>query len=216
MGVPASRRTHPLVKVAVAVAALGGLSVLFMRSLEDTRAEPFTVQASRLESWTLVTDGGADSDRPVLSLAPPPELPMRLFRQVFSRAGESLSTPTRPGIALALSAELGGAPVTPDELAALARDAGIGRGPLRPRCMGFRRESQQGSVRQIYFVVFDMPEFAAFRQGVAARLAVAGVTSFDASGLSPVMPLAAQPDFARWMPIVVDPDRDCIAPIETE
>lgn len=216
MDVPPSRRTHPLVKVAIAVAAIGGLAVLFMRTLEETRAEPFTVQASRLESWTLVTDGGAEPDSPVLALVPPPELPMRLFRQVFSRAGESLSTPTRPGIALALSAELGGAPVTPDELADLARQAGIGRGALRPRCMGFRRESRQGSVRQLYFVVFDMPEFATFRQAVAARVAVAGAASFDASGLSPVMPLAAQPDFARWMPIVVDLDRDCIAPIEIE
>lgn len=82
--------------------------------------------------------------------------------------------------------------------------------------MGFRRESGQGAVRQIYFVVFDMPEFTAFRGAVAARLAAAGVTGFDAGGLSPVMPLAGAPDVSGWMPMVVDEARDCLAPIETE
>jgi hypothetical protein len=152
----------------------------------------------------------------VLALTPPAELPLRLFRQVFSRAGESLSAPNAPGIGLVLASELRGAAVPMDELLAVAREAGLDRLRLNPRCMGYRRESQPGSTRQLYFVLFDMPEFAAFREALAARVSAQGETSFTAAGLAPVMMLAAAPDFSRWMPIVADAERDCVAPVEAE
>jgi hypothetical protein len=158
-----------------------------------------------------------DPDAPRLLLQPPAELPLRLFRQVFSRAAESLTTPAVPGIAFVLGREIEGSRVSPDALLALGRDAGIDRLTLVPRCMAYRRESQPGSTRQIYFVVFDMPQFARLRRDLASK--IDGATSpraLDPAALSPVMPLAAQPDFSRWMPIVVDPDRDCVAPIVVE
>lgn len=213
---PASRRTPALVKVAVVFALLAGVAFLFMRSLDVTRAEPYTVRPEHLGPWTLTPNPGAEGDRAVLALTPPAELPLRLFRQVFSRAGESLSTPTMPGIALVLADELRGGGMPVDDLLALARDAGLDRARLSPRCMGYRRESQPGSTRQLYFVLFDMPEFLAFRQALAARVTSPAGSPFTPGALSPVMMLAAAPDFSRWMPLVADPERDCVAPVVAE
>jgi len=213
---PPSRGSPALVKVAIVVALLGGVAFLFMRSLEVTRGEPYTVRAEHLAPWTLTPVPGAEGDRAVLALTPPAELPLRLFRQVFSRAGESLSTPNLPGIALVLASELGGAQAPLDELTALAREAGLDRARLSPRCMGYRRESQPGSTRQLYFVLFDLPEFERFRQAVAARVTAEAGSAFTPDALSPVMMLAAAPDFSRWMPIVADPERDCVAPVVAE
>lgn len=209
------RRTHPLVKVAVGLLLLAGVAVLFWRSLDESRAEPYTVRADQLSGWKLVSGATTDPESPLIVLQPPPELPMRLFRQVFARAGESLSTPMTPGIALVLGGELGASAPSADELLALARASGLEGLTVSPRCMGYRRESQPGSIRQLYFVLFDMPEFARFRQALAERLDT-GVPHFDPAALSPVMPLAAQPDFSRWMPIVAEAEMDCIAPVAAE
>lgn len=210
------RRTHPLVKLAVAVLLLVGIAVLFWRSLDESRAEPYTVRPDQLTGWKLAAGTAGDPDSALLMLQPPPELPMRLFRQVFGRAGESLSTPAAPGIVLVLRGELGTAAPPVDELLQLARASGLESGALNARCMAYRRESQPGSVRQLYFVLFDMPEFSTFRRALADRVKDAMVPRFDPAALSPVMLLAAQPDFSRWMPIVADAETDCVAPIAAE
>ncbi len=210
------RRTSPLVKAAIGFVLLVVVAGLFWRSLDDSRAEPYTVRPDQLSGWTLVAGTSSEPDAPLLQLQPPPELPMRLFRQVFGRAGESLSTPAAPGIALALRAEVGGTAPPAEDLLSLAREAGLEGLTLDPRCMAYRRESQPGSIRQLYFVLFDMPEFARFREALAARLGDATVPPFDPAALSPVMLLAAQPDFSRWMPVVADVEKDCVAPIAAE
>lgn len=202
-------------KAVIALLLAAGLAVLFMRSLDDARAEPFLVRPQHLEGWTLASNPSAQGEQWLIGLTPPPEMPMRLFRQTFSRAGESLSTPLQPGIGLVLADELKGATLPADDLLALARDSGIDRAAIRARCMGYRRESQPGSVRQLYFLIFDMPEFSAFRTALASRAAAAGAAGFRAESLSPVMLLAGQPDVSRWMPIVVQ-DSDCLAPIDLE
>ncbi len=212
-----SRRRNPLVKIAVGLLILTGIAVLFWRTLDDARAEPYTVRAQHLSGWTLAEGVGAESA--LIGLQPPPELPMRLFRQVFSRAGESLSTPAAPGIPLVLRAELAGAAAPPSaaDLLALAREAGLDGLTLTPSCMGYRRESGPGSIRQLFFVLFDMPEFTRFRAALAARVNTPDDPAFQPGALSPVMMMAAaQPDFSRWMPITADPAADCIAPVVLE
>jgi hypothetical protein len=213
---PPPRRTSPLVTVAIVLTVLVVLGFLFIRSLDDARAEPFLVRAAHLQGWTLVADESAQGETARLALAPPAEMPMRLFRQTFTRAGESLSTPLQPGIALVLGDELRGVTLPGEELMTMARAAGVHRAPIVPACMGYRRDSQPGVTRQVYFVVFDMPEFAVFRQALAARLGSMGVQGFAAEGLSPIMLLAGQPDVSRWMPMVVDRATDCMAPIAEE
>jgi hypothetical protein len=210
------RRTPLPIKIGIVLLLLAGVAVLFMRSLDDARAEPFTVRGEHLAPWTLASDAAAVGDRAVVALTPPPELPLRLFRQVFTRAGESLSTPLNPGLALVLADELRGVSVPVDELMSMARAAGLDRAPLKPRCMGYRRDSRPGATRQVYFLVFDMPEFVVFRQALVARTGALGSSTFSAAGLSPVMLMAGQPDVSGWMPIVVDVEKDCLAPVMTE
>ncbi len=136
---------------------------------------------------------------------------MNLFRQLFSRQMESLGTPSQPGIPLVLRREIP-ADVTAEEVMGLARDAGVERATLAPKCVGYRRVSDPGITRQLYFMWFDVPGFDRFRQALAPR---AG-PGFDASGLSPVLMMAAQPNFDGWLPIAVSQDRGCIATVTLE
>jgi hypothetical protein len=213
----AAKRRRRATRVLIGLAGLVAVGALFWYTLDTSRAEAYAVRPEHLEGWVLSAPPPGDPDSPRLVLQPPAELPMRLFRQVFSRTAESLSTPTVPGVAFVLGREIEGARVSADVLLAIGRDAGLDRMRLSPRCMAYRRESQPGSTRQIYFVVFDMPQFARLRRDLAARIGSASAArTFDPDALSPVMPLAAQPDFSRWMPIVADPDRDCVAPIVVE
>jgi hypothetical protein len=55
-----------------------------------------------------------------------------------------------------------------------------------------------------------------FRQGLAARIGALGGSPFHAEALSPVLLLAGQPDVSGWLPIVVEPEEDCIAPVVAE
>jgi len=205
------RRVHPLIKAAVAIALLAGVALLFVRSVKDARAEPYIVNASHLGNWALGIDTAADADGAVVSLRPQPELPMNLFRQLFSRQMESLGTPSQPGIALALRRELP-PELTADSVLALARDAGLDQVTPAPKCVGYRRVSDPGITRQLYFMWFDVPGFDRFRQALAS---LAG-PEFAPAGLSPVLRMAAQPNFAGWLPVVVDQNRDCIAPVTVE
>ena len=210
MMVPA-RRVHPLIKVVVVLLLLAGVGLLFVRSAQDSRAEPYQVSSRHLESWTLGVDTAFDAQGSVVSLRPPAELPMNLFRQLFSRQMESMGLPSTPGIPLVFRQELPAA-MTADQVMELARSAGLERAVIEPRCVGYRRVSATGVTRQLYYMVFSVAGFDAFRQAVAQQ---AG-PGFQPGALSPVMMLAAQPDFSGWMPMSADAERDCVAPVTVE
>jgi hypothetical protein len=205
------RRVHPLIKIAIAIVLLAAVALLFVRSVKDTRAEPYHVNAAHLRNWTLAIDTAADTDDAVVSLRPPPELPMNLFRQLFSRQMESLGTPSQPGIPLVLRREIP-SEISADAVLALARDAGLDGAAPAPKCVSYRRVSDPGITRQLYFMWFDVPGFDRFRQAIASR---AG-PGFAPGGLSPVMIMAGEPNLAGWQPVVVDQNRDCIAPVQIE
>ena len=67
-----------------------------MRSLEDTRSEPYTVERAHLQPWTLALEPALAPNEPLLVLRPSPELASGLFKQIFARAMESLNSPTAP------------------------------------------------------------------------------------------------------------------------
>ncbi len=205
------RKRHLLLKVLIALAAIAGVGFLFVRSADDARSEPYAVSARHLRSWTLGIDVAADANGAVVSLRPPPELPMHLFRQLFGRQMESMGTPSQPGIPLVLRREIPG-DVTAADVLVLARDAGLEHATLAPKCVGYRRISEPGITRQLYFMWFEVPGFDRFRQAVASR---AG-SAFDPKALSPVLMMAAQPDFIGWQPIVVLEQRDCVATVTVE
>ena len=187
---------------------LAGVGYLFVRSATSTRGEPYEIQAAHMTGWSLAADSAQDAEDAAISLRPPAELPLNLFRQLFRRQMESLSTPTAPGIVLARRNEVRSG-VGVDQLLALAREAGLERATLTPKCVGYRRVSGTGLTRQLYFLWFESPEFDAFRR----RLAPLGAAGFQPTALSAVMLTAAEPSFDGWQPVVVDEAQDCVAPI---
>ena len=204
----ARKHVHPALKAVAVLTALAAVGYLFVRSVRDVRAEPYEIAAAHLSGWTLSADAAQDAEDVSLSLRPPAELTMNLFRQLFRRQMESLSTPSAPGIALALRHEL--APgVAAAQLLALAHEAGLDRARLTPRCVGYRRVSATGVTRQLYFVWFTLGEYDAFRRLLAPH----ATATYRPENLSPVMLTAAEPGFNGWQPVVVDEARDCVAPI---
>jgi hypothetical protein len=198
-----------LIKIAAATIAVGVFTVLFMRSLEDTRTAPYTVERAHLESWTLVLEPASAANAPLLVLRPSPELAGGLFKQIFSRAMESLNSPTSPSIPVVLRGEYDrvvGDQLTQEAMLAAAKTAGVEATAPVPRCVVHRHVSEPGGVRQAFLVFFDAPSIAQFRRQIG----------LDPDWLSPVMFVAgAGADFNTWLPQRVDSDADCLAPIET-
>ena len=187
---------------------MASFAVLFMRSLEDARAEAYTVERAHLESWTLALEPASTPNAPLLVLRATPELAAGLFRQIFSRAMESLNSPTAPSIPLVLRGEFDrivGDQLTQEALLAAAKSAGVETHGPSPRCLVHRRISEPGGVRQAYLVFFDAPAVAQFRRQLG----------LDPDALSPIMFVAgAGSDFNSWLPQRVNGDMECLAPVE--
>jgi hypothetical protein len=208
-----------LIKVAVALAVLAGVGVLIVRSIYDQRAKPYTVGRDQLRNWTLVSEPASRPNEPMLSLRPPPAIVPDLFRQVFSRAMESLTSPTEAAMPLLLKGEFDRALVghtTAEAVAEAARTAGLESIEWRPRCLIHKHVSEPGDTRQLFLVLFDAPEFTRFRERVAGLRAdgAAARAGYDAWALSPVLFIAASDAaFNRWLPLRADPEADCVAPL---
>lgn len=214
-----SRPAIHFVRIPILLASLAGAVGLFVWSADRARSQPYQIRASDLSGWKVVVDEARGLGSPVVSLAAPPELPMRLFRQIFTRAAESLNHPARPGIPLALAGELAGAPgVTPARVVELAREVGLDNTSPEPLCLAYFRESAPRVVRQLYVLAFDLPGFDRFRQRLGEMLREAGGgATYDAAAFSPTMIAgASDEDYWRWMPLVVDLERDCKAPVSVE
>lgn len=209
-------RSNLPIKLAVGLVALGGLSYLFVSSLETTRAEPYQVNRGNLAGWELALDSTAagTANAPLLVLRTDIALVSNLFRQVFLRTMESMSTPASSSIAVVLHGEFASAlagRMTPGQLLAAAREAGLEGGVHEPRCLVHRRISEPGSTRQAYAAVMSSPSIVSFRQALAPQ----AEGGFDAAALTPVLLVGASDEsFHRWLPMRVD-ERDCVAPIVT-
>jgi hypothetical protein len=212
-------RSNRFIKIPIALVLLGVVAFLFVRSARDSRANPFTVERAQLAGWTLGIEPASGPSSPLLVLQAPPDLSNGLFRQLFSRAMESLSMPVPAAIPLLLEGEFDRAfagRMTPEALLDVARSAGLGAGALQPRCMVYRRVSSPERTRQIYFALFDLPAFDAFRAQLGTRLATGPSAGkvYDPAALSPALLVAASDtDFNSWLPIKADPNQDCLAPI---
>ena len=99
--------------------------------------------------------------------------------------------------------------MTPVELLAAARAAGLESAPHEPLCIAYRRISEPGSTRQVYFAIVESPAIVDFRQ----QLARSREGALDAAALTPVMFVGASDSaFHRWLPIRADA-AECVAPI---
>jgi hypothetical protein len=196
------------VKLAVAVLGIALFALLFMRSLEDTRTEAYTIDPAHVQSWALALEPASAPNDPLLVLRPSPDLASGLFKQIFSRAMESLNSPTAPAIPLVLRGEFDrdvGDQLTQEAMMAAAKAAGLEAAGPTPRCLVHRRISEPGGVRQAYLVYFNAPAVAQFRRAIG----------LEPDALSPVMFVAgAGTDFASWLPQRINEAADCVAPIE--
>lgn len=210
-------RRNVLLKLILAVVAIGVFGVLFIRSVRNTGAEPYTMRRADLSGWTLALAPDAAASGVLLALWPPNGMARPLFSQLFSRSGLSLSGPNPVAMPLVLKGEYDRAlspHVTPEALLDLAREGGLEAVQPKPVCMATRRVSEPGLTRELFFVRFEHAPFAAFRRQVAAQ---AQGRAFDAGSLSPVVIVAATDGaFATWLPLEGDGPGDCLAPIVLE
>jgi hypothetical protein len=210
-----------LLKVAIALLAVGAFATLFVRSARSTIAEPFTIERQDLTGWALTLTPDADQLGSLLSITAPVEFLPALSRELFARMGESLHYPPA-AMPVVLRSEferaMAGA-LPPEALLTAAREAGLASAMFQPRCMARRRISEPGRVRGVFFLLFDFPRFTQFREQVAQRLRAAGrdASLFEPTALSPVV-IAADLDgsFSRWLPLRADPEVDCFAPVAVE
>jgi hypothetical protein len=205
---------HVGIKLVAGGIVLAGLGYLFVTSLETTRAEPYEVNRANLRGWELVLERapGASATTPLLALRTDIALVTGLFRQVFLRTMESMSTPTATTLPIVLRGEfetgLAGR-MSPDELLAAARDAGLEAAEHTPKCLVHQRVSEPGSTRQAYGLLMASSAFERFR----AQLGAASGGSFVADAVPPVILVGASDDaFTRWLPFKAA-ESDCVAPI---
>jgi hypothetical protein len=202
-------------KVLGPVVVVAGLGFAFWHTVHSARSAPYVLAPASQRPWRLAlsADAATRPNDPVLLLAPPPDLARELFDQVFKRSMESMQAQAEASMPLVLEGELqraGPSRPSPDELLAMARDAGLEAAPPAPRCLGHRRQPEPDARQQLYFAIFDSPAFGAFRARLAARLG----PSFDAGGLAPALPVGVvESRLELWWPLRPDPARDCVAPI---
>ena len=210
-------RKQTLVKLGLGLVALVVVPWLFLRTLQDTIAAPYAVPAQALSGWTLVL---ADPARPAVwavGLQPPDLFRSGLFDQLFDRTMASMTSPVDDVLPIVLGSELRGGPaagLSPETIRQAADEAGLEQARLQPVCMAVKRETFAGRTREFHFVVFEVPEAAAFR-GRLRELAGEGPGADGLGPLDLILPIAgSDAAFTGWWPVVVDREVDCQAPVE--
>jgi hypothetical protein len=208
-----------IIRALILLAVLAAVVVLFLRTVEQTVTEPYLVRSDLIRSWTVTVEGPADPLGAIVSLRPPAELPMQVSQQVFRRHTESMMAPAVRSVPLVLRHEfdlaLSGV-VSPDELAALAREVDVGA-DLEPVCLAVRRRDARDPGR-IFFLHFESSRFARFRALVAETVRERGglADHFDPHALSPLLVVASSDrTFDTWLPRRADAS-ECLAPITIE
>ena len=212
-------RQSTLIKIVLGLAAVTLFAVLFIRSVRNAGAQPYTMGRAQLGAWTVALPPTPEASGVVLALWPPITLAPPLFSQIFSRSGLTLSGPNPVAMPLVLTGEFDragmGRTLSPEALVQLARESGLESMQPKPTCLANRRISQPGSTREVFFVRFEFSPLGVFRSSIAARLG-AGV-GFDPAGLSPVVIIAATDgDFGSWQPLRGEAPQDCVAPITVQ
>lgn len=212
-----------LAKIALGAVVLAVLSALFLRTLRETESAPYRMRGEHRAGWTATLAPAGGAAEPLLLLAPPRELAMGLFQQVFERTMESMQAPAAYGIALILRREfdagLAGF-VEPEMLLALARETGLESAQLDPYCLAVRGAATDGDPRRKFYVLFDLPALHRFRTAVGRLLEERGgdPATFDPTAVAPALFIAATDGGFRGWPAAGGgaADRDCVAPIEME
>ena len=194
---------------------------LFLKTVRDALSEPYLIDEAALSGWTLVFTEPAQPAIALVALQPPGQLPAELFQQLFLRTMESMTAPRMATMPVVLQSEYLGSlhtVLSPEEILAVARQAGLEDAKLGPVCLGVKREPDAGRTRQLFFALFEAPAFSRFRLELARLYeARGGSDPFGPTALDPVLPIAASDaGFARWWPIEVNRDTDCQARFDVD
>jgi hypothetical protein len=205
------RRT--LVKVLVPMLLVVAAGTAFWRTVHSARSAPYTIAAATQRPWRVTIAVASEPSDPVLLLEPPSDLLHELFDQVFKRSMESMQGPAFAGMPLVLASELervGNGRISPEDLLAMARAAGLESTPPTPHCMGHRRLPEPNTRSQAFYAIFDSPAFTTFRSNLATRLGA----SFDAGFVTPALFVGTvESTTHHWLPLHADAAQDCVAPI---
>lgn len=210
-------RQSTLIKIAVGLVLVVVFGFLFVRSAMNVAAEPYIIARGGLAGWTVALDPAAGTTGVLLALWPPATLAPPLFNQIFGRSGTSLNGPNRVAMPVVLQDEFDRAlagTFAPDALVALARESGLESIQPKPLCMAWRRLSEPGLTRELFFLRFEHPAFGEFRRQIATRVRATGgnATSFDPTSLAPVVIMAASDaNFRSWLPLGGDATQECVA-----
>ena len=87
-------------KIGVGVLLLVGAPWLFLKTAQNTIAEPHSIGAATVMEWTLHVQEAGQPIPALISLVPPSSMVPQLFQQVFHRPMESLHGIVSRGIVL--------------------------------------------------------------------------------------------------------------------
>ena len=213
-----ARARSLLTRLLVAAIVLGAFGFLFYRSVQQTRSEPYSIARSHLQGWTVTVEDPSTPSGYVVALRTRPELGSELFRQVFTRGMESLSAPVTTAVPLVTRGEyrpricgkdIGGETCgrwrdRPDSRRCSSRDVSVTNESASPATRG-----------SCISCCSTLRHTRAIREQIATLIDDAPTRSaFDPAAQSPVMFIAASDaSYSRWLPLRVDPDTDCVAPI---
>ncbi len=80
-------RQSTLIKLAVGLLAIAVFGVLFIRSVRNVGAQPYTLRRATLAGWTVALDPAPATSGVRLALWPPGTFAAPLFSQLFTRSG---------------------------------------------------------------------------------------------------------------------------------
>ncbi len=210
-----AKRNSWVTRIAIGAVLLLVLGWLFMRSVRDVRATPYTVRAADLQGWQVITEGDTGT---LVGLQPPSSLTADLFKQVFARNMESISSPASPHVPVVLRLEATALNTQAAAIASIITETGLGSTPLVPTCYGSRRTEPPAS-HDYYFIHFDSAPFVTARERLRAALQAQGAdaSSLDPNNVQSTLVIAtSDPAVRSTLPFEFDPARDCVAPVSVE
>lgn len=203
--------------IATAALLLAALCWLLVIVIRDRR--PYSVAQTALSGWKIVV--GPPGGTAVVAMQPPGELSTNLFRQVASRRKELLVAAEQPLVPLVVQDEYADSlqgVLSVDDIIEVARGAGLDAARFDPVCLAERRESRNGRVEELLYVMFEAPAFADFRQQLTPLFPEhAGSVAFEPGALHLMMPLATTDrELARQSAATIQRQAECVARISLE
>jgi hypothetical protein len=197
-------------KIAAAAGAMVVVAVLLVRAM--LARSPYQVDEELLTGWTLAA--APPGDPAVVEAKPPARLLEDLFRQVSRRSDHTLVAPARAAVPLVLAGEYSDSlqgVLSVEDILSVGHDVGLDDVRFEPVCIGERHRESANVSEELYFAVFEAPQFDKFRFELTPLFPEhAGSGVYDPPALRLILAVAAtSKDFDHWWPLGINPQQDC-------